>query len=105
MSGRSLPACDGNGSSAVAASSLAPNELALDSNVLSFGSGAFLDSSVSMNAEFLEFDAGDKSIRVSSTGLSGAGSAGEKNPLNAASKNATNKWISIATSSAQKIIR
>jgi hypothetical protein len=59
---------------------------------LSFGSGAFLDSSVSMNAEFFEaIDAGDRSMNVSSTGFSGAGSAGEKNPLNAASKNATSK--------------
>jgi hypothetical protein len=58
-----------------------------------------------MNAEFFEVDAGDKSINVSSTGLSGAGRLGDKNPLNAASKNAASKWIRIATSSAQKIIR
>jgi hypothetical protein len=58
-----------------------------------------------MNAEFFEADVGDKSINVSSTGFSGAGSAGEKKPLNAARKKATSKWIRIATSSAQKIIR
>jgi hypothetical protein len=51
-----------------------------------------LDSSVSINAEFFEaIDAGDRSMNVSSTGFSGAGSAGVKNPLNAASKNATSK--------------
>jgi hypothetical protein len=58
-----------------------------------------------MNAEFFEADAGDRSMNVNSTGFSGAGRLGEKKPLNAASKNATTKWIKIATSSAQKIIR
>src|ERR1051325_12256423 len=87
ISGRSFPACDGKGIWPAAASSLAPTELALDSNVLSLGSGAFL-SSVSMNWEFLDVDAGDKSMSVSSTGFSGAGRLGEKNPLNAASKKA-----------------
>ena len=80
-----------NGIWPAAASSLAPIEFALDSNVLSFGSGAFFDSSVSMNAEFLEFEVGDKSMNVNSTGFSGVGSAGEKKPLKAASKNATSK--------------
>ena len=42
--------------------------------------------------EVLEaIDAGDRSMNVSSTGFSGAGSAGEKKPLKAASKNATSK--------------
>src|SRR4029077_14384789 len=104
INGRSFPVWDGNGISPAAASSLAPIELALDSNVLSLGSGAFLDSSVSINAEFFG-DVGDKSMNVSSIGLSGVGSAGEKKPLKAASRNATNKCIRIATRSAQKTVR
>ena len=103
--GRSFPSCDGNGSSPTAASSLAPIELAFDSKVLSFGSGAFFDSSVSMNAEFFEADVGDKSTNVSSAGFSSNGTLGEKTPLKAASKNATTKWMRIAASNAHKIVR
>src|SRR6059036_3517694 len=105
INGRSFPSCDGNGISPTAASSLAPIELALDSKVFSFGSGAFFDSSVSINAEFFEADVGDKSTNVSSTGFSSSGTLGEKTPLKAASKNATTKWMRIAASSAHEIVR
>ena len=47
-----LPVCDGNGTSQRQLASLAAIELAFDSNVFSCGSGAFFDSSVSINAEF-----------------------------------------------------
>src|SRR6266567_750784 len=90
ISGRSFPVCDGNGNSPAASISLAPIELAFDSNVLSFGSGAFFDSSVSIKAEFFgTSDAGDRSINVSSAGFSSNGTVGEKTPPKAASKNAT----------------
>ena len=78
INGRSFPVCDGNGNSPAAASSLAPIELAFDSNVFSFGSGAFFDSSVSMNAEFFGV-VGARSMNVSSDGLSSTGVVGEKN--------------------------
>ena len=68
-------------------------ELAFDSNVFSLGASAdFFDSSVSINAGFFETScAGERSTNVSSTGFSSNGVAGEKTPLNAASRHATAK--------------
>ena len=65
-------------------------ELALDSNVFSFGASAdFFDSSVSMNAGF--FETGERSTNVNSTGFSSNEAVGERTPLNAASRQATAK--------------